>query len=229
MPLVVALTILGLRKEPIVTAVLATISMAGGPLILAELIRHYGRKAQKTLWAQWGGSPTTAKLRLREGGQKPLQREVWRKAVSSVTGVELASARSERANASAADEKIEIAVDQLRDLTRDTTKFHLVWVENRGYGFHRNLYGIRWFGRFVSLMLILGIGGYVIWRDRHGQALTPLHFSALAVGITGLLGWLIIPSTNRVREAADRYAFQLLQAAVTLSKENESPTMPANP
>lgn len=57
--------------------VLTALSLAGGPIVLAELVRHQGQKVQETLWASWGGSPTIQKLRLRQAGQNSLQRETW--------------------------------------------------------------------------------------------------------------------------------------------------------
>ncbi|MEV8562971.1 hypothetical protein AB0478_42490 [Streptomyces sp. NPDC051917] len=158
----VALAVLGLSKAPVVVSVVTALSLAGGPVALAEVVRHQGRKAQETLWASWGGSPTIQKLRLREEGQNTLQREIWRKAVSSVTGVALPSLRSENRNPVIADEAIEVAVGQLRNLTRDAEKFPLIRAENRSYGFQRNIYGIRWVARAIAFGVGLGVLAYML-------------------------------------------------------------------
>ncbi|HEU5156133.1 MAG TPA: hypothetical protein VFU43_03995 [Streptosporangiaceae bacterium] len=221
LPVVIVMAVLGLRKEPVVSAVITAVALGGGPLALAELVRRHGRKAQESLWSSWGGALTTQKLRLREPTQNSLQRETWRKAVSSITGIELASVRRERANPTKADEAIEVVVGQIRDLTRDGDKFPLVRAENRGYGFHRNLYGIRWIARFIALVVVLGVLGYMFWLAKvaNQPALTVVNIVALAAAVLCLAIWFMLPSAKHTRDAADRYAYELLQAAVVLASE----------
>ncbi|WP_406391340.1 hypothetical protein OG806_08185 [Streptomyces sp. NBC_00882] len=231
LPISVALAVLGLSKAPVVVSVLTALSLAGGPIVLAELVRHQGRKVQESLWASWGGSPTIQKLRLLQGGQNSLQREIWRKAVSSVTGIELASARSERANPTKADEAIDVAVGQVRNLTRDETKFPLVRAENRGYGFHRNLYGIRWTGRITALLVVLGVGAYMLWlaNVEHQPAITLVNVLALLATAVCLVIWCVLPSPVRMKNAAERYTYELLQAAVVLAAEKAEPAPEGSP
>ncbi|WP_157876667.1 hypothetical protein [Streptomyces graminilatus] len=225
LPVSVALAVLGLSKAPVVVSVLTALSLAGGPVVLAELVRHQGRKVQEVLWASWGGSPTIQKLRLRQDGQNSLQRETWRKAVSFVTGIELPSVRSERANPVKADETIEVAVGQIRSLTRDEVKFPLVRAENRSYGFHRNLYGIRWTGRITGLLVVLGVLMYIVWLANvdHQSALTLVNTLALLSTVACLVIWCVLPSPARMQNAAERYAYELLQAAVVLAAEKAEP------
>jgi hypothetical protein len=66
LPVGVTVTALGLGQAPVVSAVAGLLSLAGGPVVLADLVRSYGNKAQKNLWTQWHGSPTTLALRMRE-------------------------------------------------------------------------------------------------------------------------------------------------------------------
>lgn len=225
LPVSVALAVLGLSKAPVVVSVLMALSLVSGPIVLAELVRHQGQKVQKTLWASWGGSPTIQELRLRQEGQNSLQRETWRKAVSSVTGIELASARSERANPTKADEAIEVAVGQIRNLTRDEAKFPLVRAENRGYGFHRNLYGIRWTGRITALLVVLGVLAYMLWlaNVEHQPAITLVNVLALVATVVCLVIWCFLPSQARMKNAGEKYAYELLQAAVLLVTEKAQP------
>lgn len=221
LPVSVALAVLGLSKAPVVVSVLTVLSLAGGPIVLAELVRQQGRKVQETLWVSWGGSPTLQKLRLRQQGQNSLQRETWRNAVSSVTGISLASARSENGNPAKADEAIEVAIGQIRNLTRDGEKFPLVRAENRSYGFHRNVYGIRWTSRVIALVVVLGVLGYMLWlaNVEHQAALTLVNVLALAATVVCLVVSWALPSPVRVKNTADRYAYELLQAAVVLIAE----------
>jgi len=221
LPVSVALAVLGLSKAPVVVSVLTALSLAGGPVALAEVVRHQGRKIQETLWASWGGSPTTQKLRLRQQGQNSLQRETWRTAVSSVTGTALPSLRSENRNTAKADEVIDVAVGQLRNLTRNAEKFPLVRAENHSYGFQRNVFGIRWIARGITLGVGLGVLAYMLWVARvdHQSALTPMNVLALVATLGCLVLWWLLPSSVRLKDAAECYAYELLQAAVVLAAE----------
>ncbi|MEU5524957.1 hypothetical protein ABZ759_31010 [Streptomyces sp. NPDC047860] len=226
LPINVALAVLGHSKAPVVVSVLTALSLAGGPIVLAELVRHQGRKVQEKLWTSWGGSPTVQKLRLRQEGQNTLQREAWRKAVSSVTGMSLPSVRSERANPTRADEVIEVAVGQIRSLTRDESRFPLVRAENRSYGFHRNMYGIRWAGRTTALMAVLGVVAYMWWLANidHQPSLTHVNVLTFLASMACLVMWCVLPSQVRMNDAAERYAYELLQAAVVIDVEKSAVT-----
>ena len=216
-----SVTALGLRQAPVVSVVVSLLSLAGGPILQADIIRSYGLKTQDQLWASWGGAPTTIALRLRETTSNQVQRDIWRKAVQKVTGIQLASTRSESANPARADQKIEAAVSRIRELTRDDQRFYLVQAENRAYGYRRNFYAVRNLGRLVALRGLVVILGFVFWPTISGK-----HLDVQVAYILGTLvdaviaaGWYLLPSTQRVRQAGDKYAYQLLQAAVTLSTD----------
>jgi hypothetical protein len=221
LPVAVTVTALGLNQAPVVSVVVSLLSLAGGPVLLADTVRSLGLKAQDELWASWGGAPTTIALRLRQATLNEVQRDIWRAAVQKVTGLRLASGRSESANRERADQTIEAAVSRVRELARDDQRFYIVQAENRAYGFRRNLYGVRALGRLVALLGLLTILGLALWpaisgSQPHAQAAYVLGF---IVDALIAVGWYLLPSSVRVRQAGDKYAYQLLQAAVTLATD----------
>lgn len=223
LPVAVTITALGLRHAPVVSVILSVLSLAGGAVLLADVVRGLGLKAQQQLWASWGGAPTTIALRLRQPTSNDVQRDIWRAAVQKVTGVRLASARSESANPDRADQAIGAAVSRIRELTRDNQRFYMVQAENRGYGYQRNFYAVRIVARVLTLVCMLVILGIVLWPVISGkhpnlQAAYVLGFAADALVA---LGWFLLPSSRHVQRAGDKYAHQLLEAAVTLA---DSPT-----
>jgi hypothetical protein len=220
LPLVVTVTALGYRQVPVVSVVVSLLSLAGGPVLLADTVRQFGQRAQDKLWTVWGGPPTTLALRLRETTTNSVQRDIWRSAAEKVSGVTLASRQSESRNPKKADEAIEAAVARLRQVTRGEQHFTLLQAENRSYGFQRNFYGIRWFGRIVAFLGILVIGGFMGWHLSSKG-----HVSAPTADILGLLlngaillGWFILPSADRVKTAGIKYAYQLLHAGVSIAE-----------
>lgn len=228
LPIAITVMALGLRQAPVVSGVVSLLSLAGGPVLLADIVRRMGLKAQRDLWLAWGGAPTTIALRLRETTPNAVQRDLWRKAVQKVTGMQLASGRSEDANPVRADQTIETAVSRIRELTRDDQRFYMVQTENRGYGYRRNLYAIRALGRVVALLGLLVILGFALWPLINGKHpdLRIAYILGFILDALIMLGWYLLPSPGQVREAGDKYAHQLLQAAVTLAAETPAGATP---
>lgn len=221
LPAAITVAALGYGREPVISAVVSLFSLAGGPVVLADTVRRMGLKAQRQLWLTWGGAPSTIALRLRGANSNAIQRDRWRDAVQKVTGIRLASARSEASNPAGADQAIETAVSQIREMTRDKDRFYLVQAENIVYGRQRNLYGTRIVGRLVSFLSILVIIGFTLWPllDSKHPELRVTYVIGLLLDAVIMLGWYFLPSSGQVREAGDKYAYQLLQASVTLAAE----------
>jgi hypothetical protein len=150
---------------------------------------------------------------------------MWRGAIEKVSGVTLVSRAVETKNPHKADEAIEAAVARLRELTRGEPQFLLLQAENRSYGFQRNFYGIRWLGRLVAFLGMLVIAGFMTWgllHNRHAGVPTADVLGLLLNGAI-LLAWFALPSPKRVRVAGDKYAHQLLHAAVSLADGDATP------
>lgn len=64
LPIALVILALGLRRLPIVSALLSLVTAVGGPVVLASLVRHRGLRLQAELFRKWGGAPTTKGLRL---------------------------------------------------------------------------------------------------------------------------------------------------------------------
>jgi hypothetical protein len=220
-PVAVTITALGLRHGSVVSVIASLLSLAGGAVFLADVVRRLGVAAQRRLWADWGGAPTTIALRLRQPATNTVQRDIWRAAVEKVSGVRLASFRSESANPEKADQAINTAVSRLRELTRGNG-FYLLQAESRSYGYRRNLYGVRIVGRIVALLGVLSTLGFALWPLIHGHHLDFQSTTVLGLLVNALvvLGWWLLPTSGQVKEAGDKYAHQLLEAAVTLADDS---------
>jgi hypothetical protein len=216
-PVSIVLVVVGMDQSPIVSATLSVISLAGGPILLAEMVRRRGTNIQKKLWKI--GAPTTRKLRLTEVDQNSAQREVWRRAVEKVANIKLVSRTVERRQPKVADAQIEVGVGVVREKTRDKLKFPLVWAENKAYGFHRNLYGIRWIGRGIAFVSVSLMMIFILWQSStaSSEALSLTNIMGATICVVWLIMWFVIPTRKRVEEAADKYAYQLLQAANTIA------------
>ncbi|MEV0555209.1 hypothetical protein AB0I27_17350 [Streptomyces sp. NPDC050597] len=225
LPFIVLFAVLGLRQISAISYVFGALALAGvGPVLIAGVVRNFGKAAERRLWNGWGGPPTTRWLRLDPPSDNEVQHNMWRKAVEAVSGVPLPSLRAERRNVTKADSVIETAVKRVRRKA-DKEKFNLLFIENRNYGYERNIYGLRWAARGVSLASAFVMIVYIAWLAplMNRPQVSAANLAGLALCLICFFGWFVLPSEERVKEAADRYANELLHAAVTLQEELEAP------
>jgi hypothetical protein len=222
-PIAFTVALLGIPEQAVLSSVLTALSLCGGPLVLAEAVAHLGRAVQQEIWDGWGGSPTVRFLRSSGNEVSAIERDRWRRNVTLITDVPLLPLEREEANPKEAEETIEAAVATLRELTRDTERFPILWTENKSYGFHRNVYGARILGRYVSFSLAIMVFAYILIASIVTGSSQFSWRSAIAIGVNLMLfvGWLAIPSVARVKLAAERYARQLLNAANRLALEGK--------
>jgi hypothetical protein len=167
---------------------------------------------QPGLWAAWGGTPTTDRLRYRS---HPDHAEVARRhrEVERVlgAGLTLPSAAHEAADPAAADAAYTSAVQRLIALTRNQPQHRLLNVENRHYGFARNLYGLKPFGQWCATIVAAGtvLSGAGMAVGDGWQSTTPLLLPA-SVSTIALFAWRQV-TPDFVRPSADAYADRLIE------------------
>lgn len=215
LPIAIAGTVLGLRENAIVGALIGLVAAAGGPLVLAGYVRQRGLNLQAHLVGSWGGMPTTALLLLTIPTDNEALRGQRRLAVERLAGTALPSADEERTNPQQANERIEAAVAVVREKTRVQQRFPLVFAENRNYGFERNLLALRPIGVVIasaSFVLLALVAVVVQVRDMTAPPLAAVGFGIAVVVVMGV-AWLSYPTEDRVRQAGRRYATALLDGA----------------
>lgn len=214
LPVIVVVAALGLRSEPIVTAAVGVLASVGMPLLLADVVRQRGLRAQALLWRDWGGSPTVQSLRRDSTIETVTQRAHWRDAVERATGAQLPSESDELADPATADEAYAVAANQLIELTRDREAFPLVFAESKSYGFARNLFGLRVPGIVIATTAIVVLAAALVVERNGAIDARPvdLVIGLLACVVT-LPAWIWIVDGDRVRVAGFRYATRLLASA----------------
>jgi hypothetical protein len=219
-PIAIVVVTLGLKRYPAIAVASGVVGGAGGAYLLAILVRHLGRNLEPDLWASWGGRPTTRFLRLREDGSNPVERDVWREALQCITGMTLLTASEEKGDPARADQTIEATVNQILYLGQGDKRNPLVHAENIQYGFERNLWGLRWVGRIVSLLCTLGlvVALLVEQKQTRNSASVAGVLAGIVVNSAFTIGWFVLPSSSRIALTADRYARQLFQAVVVESQ-----------
>ena len=171
---------------------------------LTHLVRASGRKVEKSLWASWGGPPSTRMMLWSDTTMTDQWKETAHGVVLAALSVTLHSKRKEPHNLEEAKKLIADAfahVKTILDLEKPEGKHQ---VHNTEYGFARNLLGsLSPMGVVVSLLSAVWCGAFLFIET------TWLPVVGIGVCLAlGLLFWLAkkfwLP--HLVQISADRYA-----------------------
>lgn len=186
-----------------------------GAYAASFLARDAGKALQGLLWTSWGGPPTVQLLRHSDRTLHAQTKAHLHKHIVSLGIVnELPSAIDEADNPTAADEKYLTCSDWLRRKALElkaNAPFDVVHSENIGYGFRRNLLGIRKFG------LVLDAFSFLI-------ASTAFYFGNhpfIEVALIFIIGAFLLLGINEgaVKRSAFDYSHRLLDAVFSLKPE----------
>lgn len=211
-----------------VVAFFGLLSTAGGAAAVSQMGRDRGRRKEPALWEGWGGPPTTRLLRHRSPPNIRIS-DSLRQQLERLIGYSLPSEQQELETAGDADSRYEEAVGFLREATRDTAKFPLVFAENANYGYRRNLWGLKPYGLSIAFLAALGswalvfhsLGfscpdswlGTVIKLDKVVTLRLVVAFTNTAL----VFFWLFWAKPSWIKVVADAYARRLLESVQTLS------------
>jgi len=212
-PAVAALLILPAYSSQILNLV-STIVALGGLMLLSSLGRERGKRIESGLFEKWGGTPTTQLLLRPKSSLDHLTLERYRQFLQArVEGLNFPDVATESADLNHAVAVCESSVKWLREATRDTKKFPLVFAENTNYGFRRNLLGVKPAALFLSIASLLAVGIHA-WIAGNGELGSVPVQSWLAGGVAfvGLLFWIFVVTPDFVKTTAFAYATALLAA-----------------
>ena len=186
--------------------------------VAADTARQLGRKLEVRLFERWGGKPTTVMMRhssnmLIDTASKAQNLEFLGRQIASLPP----TAAQEAADPAGADSFYERCGNWLREHTRDTKKFALLFAENITYGYRRNLFALKPVALIADCFLIvISLAAWVAYRPSlDSEAATRLLIiGGIAVGHILLL--LTTATESAVQDASHGYARQLFLSCETL-------------
>jgi hypothetical protein len=206
----VTLTVLALASDAVAgwSGALALAIQAGGSYLLAQVIGDIGKKKEPELFRKFGGRPTDLLLSHRAAPNKTILAMRHAK-LAGLMGRKLPTAAAEEKNAAAAADVYAGCVDFLRGKCRGNAG---VYRENKGYGFRRNLWGIKKAGIIASI-----IGVVVVAAELYGLASAhePINTAVWFIGTLNLLMmavWIFFITPTWVMRSARLYADRLMEA-----------------
>ncbi len=193
------------------SAAVLLLGTSGASYFGAQLVRSAGRRKEQSLWASWGGAPTTQLLRFR-GAPNPVAVQRRHDQLTRLfPDLTIPDEASERADSRRADDHYETAVGALIERTRNKSRFERVFDENCQYGFRRNLWGCRgpalWLAA-LGLAAVTALGVLRALGSLDVSRLGLLFAAGVDIVLLTVLGVIVQPEW--VREAAEAYAQRLL-------------------
>ena len=193
---------------PVTLTVLALAIQAGGSYLLAQVIGDIGKKKETELFTKFGGRPTDLLLSHKTAPNKTILAMRHAK-LAGLMNRKLPTAAAEEKNPTAAADIYAGCVDFLRGKCRGNAA---VFRENKGYGFRRNLWGIKKAGLVVCVVAVV-----VIAAEIYGLASAhePINNAVWFIGGLNLLmlaSWIFFITPTWVMRAAQLYADRLMEA-----------------
>ncbi len=153
-PAISALMLLVSWKTLEISNTLATLAIFVLLIAIADVARAKGRAVENQLFEKNGGMPSIVLFRRNDVTIDERLKERYRKFLSEKIGEKFPSAEDELSDQLVADAFYDRCGVWLRQNTRDTKKFPLLFGENITYGFRRNLYGLKWLAICLNLITI---------------------------------------------------------------------------
>jgi hypothetical protein len=206
---------LGVKISALATVVITPLAALGLTTLMAEFARDLGRNKEPALFKQWGGRPSTLKLRHSDKSLNIHTRARYHGKLQLLLGKQMPDADEETRDLNSADAIYETAGDLLREKTRDTIQYRLVFEELMGYGFRRNLWALKPLALPICCVCTAVSTGLVVFEG-FGAGVE------LVVAATAVLNWLVLAywlfriTPEWVRQSANEYANRLLSSLDTM-------------
>jgi len=181
--------------------------------VFGQLGRDNGKRAEKKLWNDWGGAPTTQILRLTNdilniNTKKKAHQVLYEKTNIGSYDME----NIEASDKDRADEIYDAWCYYLRKQTRDISKYKLIYLENINYGFRRNLWGIKSLGIIFVVLSLIIITTHSYLNNQILEVPNYLLWVTLILLIFLLLFWVTVVTKDWIRIVAFAYAERLIEA-----------------
>ncbi|WP_264312405.1 hypothetical protein [Pseudomonas putida] len=207
--------------------VLTTFLVSFGVIAFAaSQMSSKGNKLQEKLYKAWGGAPTTIVLRHSDDTvERPTKKRYMQRLAEQIKDFAIITEAEEKADPKSADEMYRSATNFLREKTRDTKQYSMIFNENVDYGFARNLTACKPIGILLTLSslvlcligLYLAVGLPLQQWSLPALAKHPILLAATGVDLFILLCWLFLVNHDWVRVRGFAYAKRLFASCEQVS------------
>ena len=222
-PALAALAILISWKSFGLSNLVATLGLLVLLFAIADLSRSRGKAIEGKLYAEHGGMPSITLFRRNDTTLDAGSKDRYREFLAGTLGIAAPTAQEENTDQGAADAFYGQCGNWLRQNTRDTKKFPILFGENITYGFRRNLLGVKVLALCLNI-IIVALCTFILWRTSWTID-TPMGNKTtvvLVVAVAHAAYMLLAVSRTAVWDASKAYGRELILST-------EAFLMPAKP
>jgi hypothetical protein len=226
-PIGIVVAAAGWQDARIVTVITGVAVTVGMPFVLESFVRQQGLAFEVTELPGSDGRWVTTQMMWPVGDTpaETARNADNRRVVEAVIGRSLPSEVASDQSA-AVGAALDGAIAEIRSVTRDAATYPILKSENAEYGMWRNLRGVRVFGR--STAVLAAIAALVLIAVTAADRLTS-STAELVVGLVAVIAigafWWFVPTDQRIRQAAQRYALALFDAARLTARHPRTSTV----
>lgn len=184
----------------------------------ANLARRFGRAKELRMFAETGGRPRNLELTYADATFPAPQKSRYRDFLAGQLGLQAPTQDEEQLNPEAAQSFYDQAYDWLRENTRDTETFKLLFNENISYGYYRNLLGLKPFGILLNFLSLAAAAAIVHFQPAFASLSTDKLVLLGGLAALHLLYFLFGATRKAMLDASAIYARQLVLSTESLIK-----------
>ena len=162
-PALAALALLISWKSFGLSNLVATLGLLVLLFAIADLSRSRGKAIEGKLYAEHGGMPSITLFRRNNSTIDAGSKDRYREFLAGKLGVAVPTVHEENTDQGAADAFYDQCGNWLRQNTRDTKKFSILFSENVTYGFRRNLLGVKVLALCLNVIIVT-LCTFILWR-----------------------------------------------------------------
>ncbi|RVK96131.1 hypothetical protein [Sinorhizobium meliloti] len=194
----------------------ATIGLGVLLYVFSGIAREAGKRVERRMFRENGGKPTFDVLQYDDREFSDTVKKRYLSFLSNKVSRPFPTMADVLRDPAAAREFYNESAAFLRENTRDTERFRVLFEENVSYGFYRNLLGLKW--PAIVLNILVSLTAFAFLVDFHGpwsfdSASLRYVLVAAAMHLAYLLLWV---TEKRVLYASRRYSRQLALACEVL-------------
>jgi hypothetical protein len=216
-PALAALLLLISWKSFELSNVVATLGVLVLIYALSDWARKVGKDIEPRIYSEMGGKPSVTMMYRSDNAIDQASKDRYRTFLAQKFNQPEPTAALERRNPGAANDFYELAGTWLRENTRDTKKFPILFNELVTYGFRRNLLGVKWPALALNVAVVLICAGllWYRWQIDTADSMTARIVVVLIVAAAHALYFLLVVGPESVKAAARTYARQLILSCET--------------
>lgn len=210
-PALAALALLISWKSFGLSNLIATLGILVLLFAIADFSRSRGRAIEGKLYAGHGGMPSITMFRRNDATLDAGSKDRYREFLAGKLGTAAPTVQEENADQGAADAFYAQCGNWLRQNTRDTKKFPILFSENVTYGFRRNLLGVKMLALCLNV-IVVALCAFILWRMSWAID-TPMGNKTtvvLVVAVAHAAYMLLAASHHAVWDASKAYGRELI-------------------